>query len=83
MSEPRLEDVLGGIFSRIKPDIERIGVRLFRIESILRKGILDPPSFVLLRREIIDLRYTLENLELLPGDVSEIRGAQCGVDMGS
>ncbi len=78
-----LEDILGGIFTRIKPDLERIGVRLFRIESVFKQGILDPPTFVLLRREIVDLRYTLENLELLPLDVTEIRGGQCGVDRGS
>ena len=78
-----LEDVLGGIFSRIKPDLEKITFRLFEIESVFRRGILDPPTFVLLHREISDLRYTLENLELLPGDVSQIRGGQCGVDMGS
>ena len=78
-----LEDILGAVFFRIKPDLERIGIRLFRIESVLRRGILDPPTFVLLRREIVDLRYTLENLELLPGDVSQIRGGQCGVDRGS
>src|SRR5206468_936511 len=41
MSESaEFEDVLGGIFSRIKPDLEKIGFRLFRIESVLRQGIL-------------------------------------------
>ena len=78
-----LEDLLGAVFSRIKPSLEKINFRLFRIQSIFKQGVLTPQAFIALRKELVDLRYTLEDLPLLPGDVTKIRGGQCGVDMGS
>ena len=78
-----LEDVLGAVFSRIKPSLEKINFRLFRIQSTFKQGVLTPQAFIALRKELVDLRYTLEDLPLLPGDVTKIRGGQCGVDMAS
>ena len=78
-----LEDILGALFSRIKPDLERIGFRLFRIESHLEEGILTPASFLGLMHEIAELRFVIENLPLIPGDASKIIGAQVGVRMAS
>ena len=78
-----LEDILGALFSRIKPDLERIGFRLFRIESHLEEGILTPASFLGLMREVVELRFVIENLPLIPGDASKIIGGQSGVRMAS
>ena len=78
-----LEDILGALFSRIKPDLERIGFRLFRIESHLEEGILTPGSFLGLMREVVELRFVIENLPLIPGDASKIIGAQVGVRTAS
>ena len=78
-----LEDILGALFARIMPDLERIGFRLFRIESRAATGILTPASFLGLMHEIAELRFVIENLPLIPGDASKIIGGQSGVGMAS
>ena len=42
-----IEDLLGRIFARLRPNLEQIGFRLFRIESRIEAGILTPGSFLL------------------------------------
>ena len=83
MAEFGLEDLLGRIFARLEPDLVKISEQLFRIESGFKAGILTPESFAALRLQLAEIRFAIENLELVPIDTRQAVAAQSGVRFAS
>jgi len=78
-----LEDILGGLFAKIRPELEGISRMLFTLEARLDQGILCLEDFLLVKNQIARIRVEIEDLPLLAEGTTALQGCDTGAGVAS
>jgi len=78
-----LEDVVGRLFERLRPELASISRKLFRLEGRIDRGFLTLKDFLQVKHEIALLRIAIEDLPLLASDTTALQGTDTGTHVAS
>ena len=78
-----LEDVVGHLFERLRPELAAISRKLFRLEGRIDRGFLTLKDFLQVKHEIALLRIAIEDLPLLASDTTALQGTDTGAGVAS